>query len=321
MLDVPTRDNETEIHIVTDLTRKELDGRGVAQVFRKRWTIEGAFLHLALDLNTEIKTLGYPPAALFGFAVGLVAYNIVSTMKGSIRAEYGQEVATNLSGYTIAQEIRSAYKGMMMALPPEAWEEVGTWSPQQVGDYLRESHAPSHPQQRGPRASGRALVRPQAWTRHLLALGRPAEAYILGGYFELPRHAGRAPVRGPPCGQEPGTCPRCAWGGGGRVRGRVEGAKGQVRMQPTATGFTASFAAGLARVMARQRLRRLRGRGRGPPDLDRKTPLIRLRSLFPDWHSRFFVAPLGIFFIAAALVIAPAPTRGSSPPTRRASRP
>ncbi len=43
--------------------------------------------------------------------------------------------------------------------------------------------------------------------------------------------------------------------------------------------------------------------------------------LFPDWHSRFFVAPLGIFFIAAAMVISPAPTRGSSPPTRRASRP
>ena len=40
VLDVPTRDGETELHILTDLTRAELEGREVANVYRKRWTLE-----------------------------------------------------------------------------------------------------------------------------------------------------------------------------------------------------------------------------------------------------------------------------------------
>ena len=137
VLDVPTRDGETEIHLLTDLTQKELDGCGVADLYRRRWTIESAFLHLAMDLRSEINTLGYPRAALFGFAVGVLAYNIVSTMKASIRAEYGREAAEQLSGYGIAKDIAATYEGMDIALPPETWEPVASWTAQQVGDCLR----------------------------------------------------------------------------------------------------------------------------------------------------------------------------------------
>src|SRR5262249_41155369 len=105
VLDVPTRDGETEIHILTDLTQKELDGCGVAELYRRRWTIESAFLHLAMDLRSEINTLGYPRAALFGFAVGVLAYNLVSTMKASIRAQFGSEAVDQLSGYGMANDI------------------------------------------------------------------------------------------------------------------------------------------------------------------------------------------------------------------------
>lgn len=98
VLDVPTRDGETEIPILTDLTPKELEGRGVADLSRRRWTIESAFLPLAMDLRSEITTLGYPRAALFGFAVGVLAYHVVSTMKASLRAEVGREAAEQLSG-------------------------------------------------------------------------------------------------------------------------------------------------------------------------------------------------------------------------------
>jgi len=136
-LDVPTRDGETELHILTDLTEEELDGCGVAELYRRRWTLEVAFLHLALDLRSEINTLGYPGAALLGFAVGVVMYNVVSTMKASVRAEYGQQAVEQISTYGVAKDIAATASGMMVALPPEVWHDVGMWSSQQVGTYLR----------------------------------------------------------------------------------------------------------------------------------------------------------------------------------------
>jgi IS4 transposase len=137
VLDTPTRDGETELHILTNLAREELEGRAVAEFYRRRWTIEGAFLRLALDLRSEIDTLGYPPAALFGFAIGLMAYNVVATMKAAIRSEHGVQAAEQLSGYAMAEELSATYRGMLVALPPDVWRQVATWSAQQVGDYLR----------------------------------------------------------------------------------------------------------------------------------------------------------------------------------------
>jgi len=40
----------------------------VARLYRKRWTLETAFQHLEAYFHSEINTLGYPKAALFGFA-------------------------------------------------------------------------------------------------------------------------------------------------------------------------------------------------------------------------------------------------------------
>ena len=64
----------------------------VARLYLKRWRIETAFQHLAQDLNTEIKTLGYPRAALFGFCIGLVAYNILAVLKAARRQVHGAAV-------------------------------------------------------------------------------------------------------------------------------------------------------------------------------------------------------------------------------------
>ena len=46
------------------------------------WTVEHAFEDLALALECEINTLCYPKAALFGFCVGLVVYNLLAVVKG-----------------------------------------------------------------------------------------------------------------------------------------------------------------------------------------------------------------------------------------------
>ena len=56
---------------------------------RQSFTRQTAFHHLTVDLACEIDTLGYPKAALFGFCVALVAYNVVALVKGALRAAHG----------------------------------------------------------------------------------------------------------------------------------------------------------------------------------------------------------------------------------------
>ena len=95
----------------------------VARLYLKRWRIETAFQHLEQDLNTEIKTLGYPRAALFGFCIGVVAYNILAVLKAALRQVHGAvAIDTQLSGYYVADEVGGTYRGMMIAIPPPEWQ-------------------------------------------------------------------------------------------------------------------------------------------------------------------------------------------------------
>ena len=82
VLDVPTRDGETEVHILTDLPSEAADALTIAELYRKRWTVEAAFGELATCLNGEVNTLGYPKAALFAFCVALMSYNVLGVVKG-----------------------------------------------------------------------------------------------------------------------------------------------------------------------------------------------------------------------------------------------
>ncbi|MGL6341357.1 MAG: transposase [Waterburya sp.] len=52
----------------------------VAQIYRHRWRIETLFQILTKIFNCEIKTLGYPQAAVFAFCVALVSYNILAVV-------------------------------------------------------------------------------------------------------------------------------------------------------------------------------------------------------------------------------------------------
>src|SRR5262249_6011002 len=52
-LDQPTRDGDTVVAIVTNLPAQAADAKAVARLYRRRWTIEGAFLDLAVALQCE----------------------------------------------------------------------------------------------------------------------------------------------------------------------------------------------------------------------------------------------------------------------------
>jgi IS4 transposase len=122
LLDQPTRDGETELHLVTNVPAKDARAKVIAALYRRRWTIETAFQELEATLHGEVNTLGYPKAALFAFCVALVAYNVLSTIKAALRSVHGEEkIAEEVSGYYIADEIEMTHRGMMIAIPEDEW--------------------------------------------------------------------------------------------------------------------------------------------------------------------------------------------------------
>ena len=105
-LDKPTRNGDTEIHLLTNLSAKAADVRTVADLYVRRWTVEKAFNELDQALNGEIKTLGYPGAALLSFSVALLAYNVISVVKRALAAVHGAEAKREtISGYYLAGEL------------------------------------------------------------------------------------------------------------------------------------------------------------------------------------------------------------------------
>lgn len=111
-LNKPTRDGETEIHILTNLPMR-IGALRVAELYQKRWTIEIAFNELAQNLEGEIETLGYPRAALFGFCMALVCYNVLSVVLAALRAVHGEEmVQQRISFYYLCDEVAGTHRGL-----------------------------------------------------------------------------------------------------------------------------------------------------------------------------------------------------------------
>jgi hypothetical protein len=121
-LDKPTKDGDWEIHILTNVPVKKANGVKIASLYGDRWTVETAFQHLTEDLRCEIDTLGYPKAALFGFCLAVVAYNVVSVIKAALVAAHGREfVQEQLSMYYLTLEVAQVSTGMNIAIEEKHW--------------------------------------------------------------------------------------------------------------------------------------------------------------------------------------------------------
>lgn len=115
-----TRDGDMVLHLLTNLPA-DIEAVTCAELYRKRWSIETLFYEVTQTLQCEIKTLCYPPAALFVFCLALTAANAVAVLKAAVRATHGVEEADDMSAYYMALEIKQVHEGMMIALPPAAW--------------------------------------------------------------------------------------------------------------------------------------------------------------------------------------------------------
>jgi IS4 transposase len=140
VLDTPTRSKDKELFLLTNVPRGRADALTLAEAYRKRWRLENVFQTLTESLVCEVKTLAYPKAALFGFCVALVAYNVLAVVRAALRSEHGAAVVeTQASSHHMADEVASTYKGMMIALPAEEWAPYGRLGVREMAEFLREA--------------------------------------------------------------------------------------------------------------------------------------------------------------------------------------
>jgi IS4 transposase len=138
-LDEPTRDGETTLYLLTTLAPEAASALTLAELYLTRWTIETAFLRLTVELRCEIDTLGYPRAALFGFAVAAVAFNVLAVVKAALRRAHGVElIEQTLSSYYLTNEIANVAEALTTVLDPEDWAVFQTLSVTAMAAWLLE---------------------------------------------------------------------------------------------------------------------------------------------------------------------------------------
>jgi hypothetical protein len=128
----PLRDGSTQLRILTNVPAKRMNAKRALRLYLKRWEIETAFQELTDNLRCEIDTLGYPKAALFGFALAVTAYNILVVMRSALASAQATSVAkkeqaeANLSSYHLAVEVTATTPGMRIAVPEASWDALAS---------------------------------------------------------------------------------------------------------------------------------------------------------------------------------------------------
>lgn len=118
-LDSPTDSGDKTVAVWSNLPA-DIPATTIARLYRKRWRIEGMFGRLESVLHSEIKTLGHPRAALLGFAVAVLAYNVLSLLKAvTEQAHRTTHPELDVSTYHLTVDIVSSYESMIMLLPSE----------------------------------------------------------------------------------------------------------------------------------------------------------------------------------------------------------
>ncbi len=123
-LDAPTRDGDTQIHLLTNLPESKADARKVSDVYRQRWDIENSFYVLTTALTCEVKSLSHPLAALFVFCTAMLAFNALRVLNAALVAVHGEDAVAELSAYSQSLEIAKVTDGMNVALTTADWQTL-----------------------------------------------------------------------------------------------------------------------------------------------------------------------------------------------------
>jgi Transposase DDE domain len=128
-----TRDGDRVIGLITNLPN-QIKAKVLADVYLQRWSIEKLFQFITESLHCEVPGLGQPRAALFAFAMALLASNALAVVRASLRAAHGVKAEAEVSGYYLADEIGADYRTLMKYMPAEQWQ---SWRDMPVADLGR----------------------------------------------------------------------------------------------------------------------------------------------------------------------------------------
>ena len=159
----PTRDGDRFIDVVTDLP-ETISAVTLAALYRKRWTLETAFQHLEKHFESEINTLAYPRAALFGFCLARVAYNVFQVTLAALDSAHPEPVSQTISTYYVGQEIAATFLALLMLSEPEDWRFLAKLSPAEFAQWLREVASGVNPKKY--KKQGRGPKKPRQKTPH-----------------------------------------------------------------------------------------------------------------------------------------------------------
>lgn len=134
----PTRHGDSEVAILTHLPASVADAVTVTDLYLERWSVEGMFQIITDVFACELKTLGYPRAALFVFCVAVMAFNILATVKAALKSVHGVgKIEAGLSDFYVVEEVQGTFRGMMIALPEPLWQPFGTMPLETFADNLK----------------------------------------------------------------------------------------------------------------------------------------------------------------------------------------
>jgi IS4 transposase len=158
---------------------EEIGAQRIATLYRERWRVEGMFQRLESVLNSEIRSLGHPRAALLGFTAAVLAYNILALLQRCVeQAHRKQEPPPEVSTYHLALHIRSGYEGMLIALPPEQWRSYDG-DPTALADRLLQLARNVDPRQVATSKRGPKVAKPKGYVDAATARAHVATARVL----------------------------------------------------------------------------------------------------------------------------------------------
>lgn len=136
-LDEPTRDGDTEIHILSNVPKGDARACKLAKIYRERWEIENAFHVLTMTLNCEMRSNCYPRCALFQFCMAMLAYNCRQVLLAALYSEHEQEDVEAMSQYQVALDIVKPMGGMLTAISEQEWAEQTPQRAAGIAKFLR----------------------------------------------------------------------------------------------------------------------------------------------------------------------------------------
>jgi Transposase DDE domain len=136
--DKPLADGGMEVMLLTNLPQ-QTRAQTLADLYLERWTIEEAFRQLTQYLSCEVKTLGYPEAALFAFTMAVLAHNCLACVRAALASVRGRKrVAEEVSNYHLATEVAASMDGLTVAVDEDVWTQFTRQSPQEIAMVLKE---------------------------------------------------------------------------------------------------------------------------------------------------------------------------------------